>query len=205
MSQDGNDGNDIILNHPPFNYDRYRGVTEAHPDSRQCQRICSTTKTFDSSTETITLNLYHNPTSRLNLLWTLIKWDRSYPWPFNHSTSSSFPLCSSEHAWYRYPTTITPSFMYMATMYPGPFRRSWRGSSSIRKDRAKQKVLDDREFPKHFGFVHFDHARVDFVPGFYLENGRTDLMWMVAKEKPSRTADISSSIGECHRRDAVLI
>ena len=97
-----------------------------------------------------------------------VEWDRSYPRPFDHPSSSPFLLRSGERARYRYATTIAPSFMHVAAMYPGSLGRSWSGSSSVRKDRTKEKVLNDGEFSEHFGLVHLDHARVDLVPRFYL-------------------------------------
>lgn len=58
--------------------------------------------------------------------------------------------------------------MCMAAVYPASFGRRWRRSSSVRKDRTKEKVLNNWEFSEHFRFVHLDHARVDLVPRFYL-------------------------------------
>jgi len=107
-----------------------------------------------------------------------VKRDRSYPWPFNHPRSRPLLLCSGEHARYMYAAAITPYLMYMVATYPGSPGRNWRRSSGVRKDRAKEKVLNDGELSEHFGLVHLDHTLVDLVPGFYLrmKDGRRALI-----------------------------
>ena len=64
-------------------------------------------------------------------------------------------------------------------------------------------MLDDRQFSQDFCEVHLHHPFVHFVPGLDLRARvlRSNLTRMA----PTLTADISSSIGLCHRSEAVFI
>ena len=64
-------------------------------------------------------------------------------------------------------------------------------------------MLDDWQFSQDLCEVHFHHSFVHFVPGLDLRAraSRSNLTWVVLL----LTADISSSIGLCHRSEAVFI
>lgn len=70
------------------------------------------------------------------------------------------------------------------------------------EDRAKQEMLDNGQFSQDLCEVHLHHPLVHFVPGLYLraKPSRDKLTWVTQR----LTADISSSMGLCHRNEAVF-
>lgn len=43
----------------------------------------------------------------------------------------------------------------------------------VGEEGTEEEVLRDRKLGEHFSFVHFEHPRVDLVPGFDLRAGRS--------------------------------
>ena len=79
------------------------------------------------------------------------------------------------------------------------------GRAVVREEGAEQEVLHHRELAEHLREVHLDHARVDLVPRLDLQsdtrgsaNGAREYV------RGLRTAEMSSSMGECQRSDAVF-
>jgi len=64
-------------------------------------------------------------------------------------------------------------------------------------------VLDYCELVEDFSEVHFEHASVDFVRSFYLQNKGEKTKEV--KGGRSLTDDMSLSMGESHWREAVFI
>jgi hypothetical protein len=64
----------------------------------------------------------------------------------------------------------------------------------VRQQRSKEKVLDDRQFTKHFRFVHLDHPAVYFGP----------LLDLVVGARWVRTARVQRKVKKgTHSRDIV--
>ena len=70
------------------------------------------------------------------------------------------------------------------------------------EDRAEQEMLDNWQFSQDFCEVHLHHSLVHLFPGLDLRPGvsRDNLAWVVQL----LTADMSSSMGLCHRSEAVF-
>ena len=116
-------------------------------------------------------------------------------------------LCSCEGAWYRDTAAIAKAFaldMHMPVIVDmDAFFAShllycifWEWQKG-----TKEEMLSYWQFGEDFGLVHLNHAAVDFVPCFDLLNEVSFIPLAVL----GLTAEISSSMGECQRREAVLI
>ena len=70
------------------------------------------------------------------------------------------------------------------------------------EDRAEQEMLDNWQFSQDFCEIHLHHSLVHLFPRLDLRPGvsRDNLPWVARL----LTADMSSSMGLCHRNDAVF-
>ena len=147
--------------------------------------------------------------------------DRPNPRPREpYPGSLRLRLRGRERRRYRDPAAVSPAVLALANapavchrVRVAPVRisgarRAERGfgkGAIPGEQRAEEEVLHNGKLAEDFGEEHLVQTRVDFIPGLDLiRYGRLRVWRKRGNERKRRTADISSSMGECQRREAVL-